>query len=131
MPNQSANKTRCATLVCFILVLLQAGCSFTGTRALSNDQSLNQVTPGISTKSQVKQLFGQPSSQRFSSGYQGGRIWVYEYSRSDVNPLAFIPFMSFALLACCEWHTIETRTLIVEFGSDEVVQRFTRGIITK
>ncbi|HJU04025.1 MAG TPA: outer membrane protein assembly factor BamE [Nitrospiraceae bacterium] len=89
---------------------------------------MNQVTPGISTKSQVKRLFGPPSLQRFSVGDQGGRIWIYEYSRSEVNPLAFIPFMSFALLACCEWHTVETRTLIVEFGPDEVVHGFTRGV---
>jgi hypothetical protein len=122
----------CAILVGLLFTWLSAGCSFTGTRALGNERSLNQIHPGASTKAHVKQVFGEPSSQRFSpAGVQEGKIWVYEYSRSDVNPLAFIPPVSLVLLACCEWHTVETRTLIVEFGPGEVVRRLNMDMSIK
>lgn len=78
----------------------------------------------------VKRLLGQPSSKRFSSsGNKVEAVWDYAYSRSNVNPLAFVPLANLAVFACCEWHTVETRTLVVEFSPDEVVRTLTSNTI--
>ncbi|MGJ0478668.1 hypothetical protein [Pantoea agglomerans] len=104
-----------------ILVSLVAvsliGCTTTGNRALQNESEVtvqNKIKEGVTTKSDVKGMFGSPDSVNFTDG--GKEIWKYSFANSKVSGKAFIPFYGL-------FHNTVTgskKELVVMFDGDKV-----------
>lgn len=80
-------------LIASVVVILLAGCSSSGNRALQKESEVSvqsKLTEGVTTKGEVKAIFGSPDNVNFTDG--GKEVWKYTFAKAQVSGKAFIPF---------------------------------------
>jgi len=76
------------------LVLL-AGCASSGNESLRHEssQTISQkVVEGKTTASEVKGMFGEPTSTTFTGN--GLEIWKYDFEKVSADAISYIPIVS-------------------------------------
>lgn len=75
------------------LVLL-AGCASSGNekvRTETMDSVGTKVTKGVTTGTQLKTLYGEPSNVSLTDG--GSEVWKYEYAHATAKAVNFVPIV--------------------------------------
>jgi len=112
---------------CYVLSL--AGCYSSGNASIRSQELIEQVKPGISTKDDVRDLFGEPNgitktSTKVVSPTNSSKMitlvewWSYVHVSSRTDAKSFIPFAGVFLGGS----TYESDTFQVGFDSKGVVQ---------
>lgn len=80
---------RCIKFLAFSFAILVSGCESTGTDAKEyvNKQLFSQLKFGESTKTQVKQMLGEPSY--IDNNPDGRSVFMYDTSSTSVSGLVF------------------------------------------
>lgn len=68
------------------------GCASSGNKALQKESETSiqsKIKEGVTTKAEVKSMFGSPDTVNFTDG--GKEIWKYAFARAKVSGKAFIP----------------------------------------
>lgn len=79
-------------IVAITCTLLLMGCASSGNQSLKNEteQSVAQkITENVTTKNDIKNLFGSPFSVSFTDG--GNEIWTYYLDNVHADAINFIP----------------------------------------
>jgi len=74
---------------------LLASCASTGNEALrsENTQTIaKKVIEGKTTESEVKSMFGEPTSTSFTGN--GLEIWKYDFEKVSADAVSYIPIVS-------------------------------------
>jgi hypothetical protein len=88
--------TGSSTLLTALVAVLLSGCVSFGNAALRDDTALEQIEVGRATKTDVQNLFGEPSERRsIPLGPSTYEWWGYSYSRSVINPLEYLFLVGF------------------------------------
>lgn len=77
-----------AGMVAFLL----AGCATSGNTLLQNETETsvqNKIKDGVTTKAQIKGMFGSPDTVSFTDG--GKEIWKYVHVKVKMSGSTFIP----------------------------------------
>jgi outer membrane protein assembly factor BamE (lipoprotein component of BamABCDE complex) len=80
---------------CVVLAGVLAGCGSYGNQAIRNEteQTISQkVVKGVTTKTQVKAVLGDPSFTTFTDS--GNEQWMYQFSSYAVRPTSLVPYLS-------------------------------------
>lgn len=78
-----------ATAVVFFL----AGCASSGNKSIANETQIgvqSKLTKGVTTKEQVRALYGDPTGVSFTS--DGSEQWQYILANVKISGKSFIPF---------------------------------------
>lgn len=70
-------------------VLLAAGCASTGVDVTSAD--IDRLKPGVTTRQEVIERFGQPTSTRALPG--GGEVFYYTHTETSIKPYQVLPLV--------------------------------------
>lgn len=70
-------------------LVLAAGCTSTGVDVTSAD--IDRLKPGVTTKQEVIQRFGQPTSTRALPG--GGEVFYYTHTETSIKPYQVLPLV--------------------------------------
>jgi len=108
---------------CIVLCLVASiltGCISSGNKTISqlNSSQVNtMIHDGATTKMQVRAKFGDPS--KIDLNNDGTEKWTYQYTKSTVKPISFIPLVS--------WFRSGTddlsRELVVLFDNKQLVKK--------
>lgn len=105
-----------------ILALGLAGCASThGNKKIAEEDVINKIEPGKSTKKDVRGLIGDPIDVQFTDN--GEEVWKYHYTRTDVRGTSFIPYAG-ALVGGSD---TKTTTLTIRFDKNGVVKNVGKG----
>lgn len=118
-----------AVFLC-LLLFSASGCATSGNPAVQNEALANQIKIGVTTKEEVRRMFGQPTAVSRGSfsvapGLNGApspativEAWTYSYAETDIHPATFIPIVGlFAGSA-----TVKSASVTVSFDDKGVVQ---------
>lgn len=103
------------------LAFCLAGCVSGGNPSIANEDSAvisSQITTEVTTKAQIQQEFGDPSSVQFLSN--GDTVWTYAYTQSSADARDFIPIVG---AFSSGTHGYE-KELIIDFSPDGIVQKY-------
>jgi hypothetical protein len=95
-----------------------AGCA--SAPALSEAQSRQALTAGVSTKADVAQVLGSAKVNAFDSGYE---VWTYRYKAGLPVFAGFLPVVG--TLATLADATTRERELAILFDPSGVVRKYT------
>ncbi|MGD9971027.1 MAG: outer membrane protein assembly factor BamE [Sulfuricurvum sp.] len=102
--------------------LLTSGCAVkTGNEVLGKmekSQIDSQIVRGKSTKSDVKNLMGDPDKTDFDNN--GNEKWVYTHVRKDAKAINYVPVANWFVQGTND--TI--RTMVVLFSDDGIVKNY-------
>ena len=120
-----------------LTVLLTGGCASNGNPPFAQDELTSQIKIGVSTKDDVRRLFGAPDfvSHSSTAGLHTTastiealptsskiEIWSYAHTEIETNPVTFIPIVGLFVGSS----TINTASLAVTFDENGVVQNVTK-----
>jgi len=77
-----------------------------------------KVTKGVTTKDQIKELFGEP--QKVTLSYDGGLVWKYRYSESKAKAANYIPCVRFV----AGGRDVHWKLVVFFFNKNNVVQNY-------
>jgi outer membrane protein assembly factor BamE (lipoprotein component of BamABCDE complex) len=109
-------------LVILAVAILISGCSSSGSekaRTATIDSVGAQVTKGVTTKDQVKALYGEPDD--INPNDSGDEEWKYVYSRTTVTAATFIPVVNLFSRGA----RADKNEVIFTFDKKGVVQAYT------
>ena len=109
-------------LITVVAVLLISGCGSSGNekvRTETMDTVSSKVTKGVTTKDQVKGLYGEPSSVTLTDG--GNEVWKYEYAHATSQPQNFIPVVNLV----ARGYDVDKNEVVFIFDSKNIVQNYT------
>lgn len=116
--------------ISFMLVVLisSISCATTGNPTLFEEERLQQIHLGKTTKAQVEALLGRPMTMS-QTLLDSGQIetWIYNYGRAETNPLLFVPIIGLGVAISGNGITAEGRSLIVGFAPNGTVRTLTRS----
>ncbi len=100
---------------------------FSGCAATAGNQNMNlkfntiksEIKEGSTTKNQVRQSLGNPSSTTLTEN--GFEIWKYNYSRAVPQADAYIPFARFVSSTV----TVNSKEVTILFDKQDVVTKIT------
>jgi outer membrane protein assembly factor BamE (lipoprotein component of BamABCDE complex) len=103
-------------------------CTTVDNPALLEEERLQQIRLGETTKAQVEALLGRPMTMS-QTLIDGGQIetWIYNYGRAETNPLLFVPIIGLGVAISGNGITAEGRSLIVGFAPNGTVRTLTRS----
>lgn len=105
-----------------VCVLTICGCASNAgnesIRSESKKSLAKHIRQNVTTKAQIQQAFGKPSSIMFNE--DNLEVWTYEFSRNTINPDVFIPV--YQLLDAST--TTKTKTLVIYFNLDGIVVKY-------
>jgi len=85
-------KSKKHLLAVFILMIFISSCTYTmGSKKIGNSQTVNQIQKSKSTKQDVTNLIGLPSTVSFNTNNE--EIWTYLRTKSTIRATTFIPFV--------------------------------------
>jgi len=116
---QNINKTSSVAIALALLAL--AGCASAGNESLRQETEASvqtKVVEGKTTKSEVRTMFGSPSSTSFTDG--GLEIWNYELSKMKADAVNYIPLVG--LFGSSASGT--KKTLVLLFDDKGVVKKY-------
>jgi hypothetical protein len=105
-------------LLASTLVVGLAGCA--SAPALTEAQSRQALTAGVSTKADVAQVLGNARVNAFDSGYE---VWTYRYKAGLPVFAGFLPVVG--TLATLADATTRERELAILFDPSGVVRKYT------
>ncbi|MFM2477713.1 hypothetical protein [Celerinatantimonas sp. MCCC 1A17872] len=104
---------------CVLILLALTGCASSGNQSLKNETSAtvqSKITKGVTTKSQVRQLFGDPAKTSFTDA--GNLIWEYDLADVSSDAVNYIPIVNWFGSSASG----TKKQLIVMFKKDVVFQ---------
>jgi len=60
-------------------------------RTETMDTGSQKVTKGVTTKTQVKTLYGEPNHVSLTDA--GSEVWTYEYAHATATPVTYVPIV--------------------------------------
>lgn len=105
---------------CIVLAIGLSACASAGNQSLKNEtvSSINtKIQKGVTTKAQIRQLFGDPVKTSFTDG--GNLIWEFDLADVSSDAVNYIPIVN--LFGSSRSGT--KKQLVVMF-KDDVVQNF-------
>lgn len=60
-------------------------------RTETMDSVASKVTKGVTTKEQVKAIYGEPSNVTLTDG--GSEVWTYQYAHATLTPVTYVPIV--------------------------------------
>ncbi len=105
----------------FVAVALLGGCASTGNRVLKSETEqtvASKLQQGVSTKTQVKQLFGDPTTTSFTDG--GNEVWKYSFEDVSSDAINYIPVVNWLGAS----YSGSKKELTILFDKNDIVQRF-------
>ncbi|GKS58276.1 lipoprotein [Nitrospira sp.] len=117
-------------LVPIVFLLATSGCVSSGNPSVLDENAVAQIKEGVTTKQDVKQLLGNPTSIGRGSGSMPlgalpvslppGKyeVWVYNHMSVETHPATFIPVVGLFAGGA----TASTTSLTVYFDGQGVVQ---------
>tara|TARA_B100000768_G_C11057268_1_gene280907 strand:+ start:97 stop:498 length:402 start_codon:yes stop_codon:yes gene_type:complete len=107
-------------LICVISFTF-LGCATAGNDSLrlESEASINnKIQIGVTTKAEIKSLFGSPMTTSYTDG--GSEIWKYELSKMSADPTSYIPVVG--LLAGSSSGV--KKELVLLFNENDTVRKF-------
>ncbi len=108
-------------LMVFICLALFVGCASYGNKQITEQDTVDKIVIGKSTKAEVKEILGEPSEVIFTDS--GDEDWVYLYTRSTTRASSFIPIVGLVAGGV----DTKTNTLRLRFNKEGVVSRIGKG----
>lgn len=105
----------------FLTVTLLGGCASTGNRVLKSETEKTVSTKlqqGKSTKTQVKKLYGDPTTTSFTDA--GNEVWKYTFEDVTGDAVNYIPVVNWFGSS----FSGSKKELTILFDKDDIVQRF-------
>jgi outer membrane protein assembly factor BamE (lipoprotein component of BamABCDE complex) len=117
-----------------IVVLSLAGCASTGNANVKNQELIDQIQMGKSTKNDVRRLLGEPNGISRSSSQVANPAdpklmltlvewWSYIHASSETDAASFIPFVGMFVGST----THESTQFTAGFDQKGIVQHITSG----
>lgn len=104
-----------------VTILILAGCASAGNQTLkaeSEGSVSEKLKEGQTTKQEVRNLFGSPSTTDFTDG--GLEVWKYELVDVSADAVSYIPIVN--LFGSSASGT--KKELVVLFDSEDIIKRF-------
>ncbi len=82
-------------LIAVVIGLTLAGCVSSGNQSLKKETETSvksKITEGVTTKSEVRTMFGSPAKTSFTDG--GKEIWTYELADVSADAVSYIPVVN-------------------------------------
>lgn len=82
-------------LIAVVIGLVLAGCASSGNQSLKKETEVSvksKITEGVTTKSEVKIMFGSPAKTSFTDG--GKEIWTYALADISADAVTYIPVVN-------------------------------------
>lgn len=89
-----------------------------GHKEITDPSKLSQIQKGVTTKSQVKDIFGDPNGVTFNDN--GDEVWTYSYDSHHVDPITLVPVVG----AFAGGATAKSSSLVVTFGKNGIVKAY-------
>jgi len=108
-------------LLSLCTMLFVSACASAGNRALRNETETSvkaKITVGVTTKEQVRALFGSPGATEYTDG--GLEIWKYDLEKLHSDAVEYIPIVG--LFGSSKSGT--RKTLVILFDDNDVVKKF-------
>ena len=106
------------------LIFCLEGCATTGSSHIVDDSKIGQIQKGVSTKEDVRSLFGDPTKVEFTDA--GFEVWEYIYSKSQTRATSFLPYLG----AAVGGSDSITHTLTIQFTEEGTVRNIGRGAVS-
>ena len=117
-----------------IAVVALAGCTSSGNATIKNQELIDQVKMGKSTKDDVRRLFGEPNSISRSASQVANPAdpsqmltvvewWSYVHASAQTDAKSFIPFVGWLVGGSSH----ESQQLTTGFDQKGLVQHITTG----
>ena len=97
------------------------GCASHGNQSLKSeteDSIAAKITTGVTTKAEVKAMFGSPIQTSFTDG--GLEVFTYRLDDSTMDAVSFIPLVG----ALGSSASGTSKQLVVMFDEDDVVKKY-------
>ncbi len=104
------------------LVVVLGGCASAGNdrvKAETMDTVSTKVTKGVTTKDQVRALYGEPGAVSLTDG--GSEVWHYAYSHATATAASYIPIVGLFAGGA----NVEKNEVVFIFDKSDVVQNYT------
>jgi hypothetical protein len=104
------------------LIMLLAGCFSSGNgkvRTETMDTVGTKVTKGLTTKAQVKAIYGDPGSVGLSGA--GSEVWTYEYTRRTAKAVDFVPIVGLFAGGA----DVNKNEVVFIFDKNDIMQNYT------
>ncbi len=110
-------------LLCVLLCLsgLIGACATAGNDSLRKETESSvgeKIKPGVTTKAEVKNMFGSPLNTTYTDS--GQEIWKYELSNISADATCFIPVVSIFAASSSG----KKKELVVFFDDSDLVKKF-------
>ncbi|HUN52967.1 MAG TPA: outer membrane protein assembly factor BamE [Candidatus Sulfotelmatobacter sp.] len=105
-------------LVCALL----AACASAGNEKVRTETMASvgaKVTKGVTTKDQVKALYGEPMSVSLTDA--GGEVWHYAYAHATATAVSFVPIVGLFAGGA----DVNKNEVVFIFDKNNVVQNYT------
>ncbi|WP_437888627.1 hypothetical protein [Phytobacter sp. V91] len=82
-------------LMVMMISVALAGCASSGNQSLKKESEASvksKVVEGVTTKAEVKKIFGSPAKTSFTDG--GKEIWTYELADVSLDAVSYIPVVN-------------------------------------
>ncbi|MDA8416686.1 MAG: outer membrane protein assembly factor BamE [Betaproteobacteria bacterium] len=97
------------------------GCASTGNesiRAESGDTLKSKIVEGRTTRAQIQELFGAPTTTSFTDS--GLEIWTYSFTKMSADAISYVPIVN--MFGASSSGT--KKSLVVMFDKQNIVQRY-------
>jgi outer membrane protein assembly factor BamE (lipoprotein component of BamABCDE complex) len=104
------------------LAILISGCASAGNekvRTETMDTVGAKVSRGVTTKDQVKALYGEPSSVSLTDA--GSEVWKYEYAHATAKAVNFVPIVGIFAGGA----DINKNEVVFIFDKNNIMQNYT------
>lgn len=110
-------------LLAILLVVLSVSACASGGNEKVKDETISsvgtKVKKGVTTETQVKALYGEPTNVSLTDG--GSEVWTYEYSHVSAKAVNFVPIVNFFAAG----HDVDKNQVVFIFDKDKVMQNYT------
>ena len=106
------------TLLLIVFVAALSACATSGNKHLQNHNEATvsqQIKKGTTTKSEIRQLLGEPNNVSFTDS--GNQIWTYKFERAVPHVINFIPFIRLLSSGA----DVTAKELVIMFDRNDVV----------
>jgi hypothetical protein len=122
-------RTLALALMALLLITSAWGCVSWGNDKLEDQANFERIVAGKTTKAEVENFLGPPSTRRSTSmGPHVYEWWGYSYSTSVVNPLEYLLLIGFLVNGIGTPDT--RRDLFVFFDPDGTVRSLTQQTVS-
>jgi hypothetical protein len=108
-------------IACVVLGVMLVSCASVGNESLRHESEATvgaKITCGVTTQTQIKQMFGSPMTTTYTDG--GLMIYKYELSKMSADAVSYIPIVGWFGGSASG----KKRELVVMFDENDVVKRF-------